>query len=73
MSLSIYTNAYLAKAKKFEVTASEGKNGVMLEINVYDVIKIEMTPEQWTECFEAISKFTKKGGGKPAARRDDDY
>ena len=72
MTLSIYTNGYLTKAKKFEVTASEGKNGILLEINVYDVIKLEMTPEQWETCINAVQKLMKKGGGQKQ-KADDDY
>lgn len=71
--MSIYVNSYMTKAKKFEATASQGKNGIVLEINVYDSIKLEMTPEQWETCITEVNKFLKKGVGRPAPKADDDY
>ena len=71
--MSMYINAYMTKAKKFEVTATEGKNGIVLEINVYDAMKLEMTPEQWETCINAVQKLMKKGGGRHAPKADDDY
>ncbi len=71
--MSLYVNGYLTKAKKFEVSASEGKNGIILEINVYDAIKLELTPEQWKEVISKLTPLLKGGAGKPAPRADDDY
>lgn len=45
----------------------------MLELNVYDVLKLDATPEQWEEIVAVVA--AKLGGRKkPAPRkRDDDY
>lgn len=54
--MSIFIKAYLAKARKHEVKAEQGKNGVVLSLDIYDGLAIEQTPEQWKLCIEKLAE-----------------
>lgn len=69
--ISIYFNAYLSKSKKFETKAvATDKGTVALDINVFDGIKLDLTPEQWVEVITAVTAALPKGSRTPA---NDDY
>lgn len=73
MTLSVFNNWYISKAKKFEVKAdATQKSTVLLTLNVYDELKIDATPDQWAQIIDAVSPLVgdKKGS---APRSDDDY
>ena len=71
--MSVYNNWYISKAKKFEVkTTPSDKGTVLLEINVYDGLKIDATPEQWEQIVSSLASALGGAKAKPS-KRDDDY
>lgn len=66
--MSVYNNWYISKAKKFEVKATPTDKGtVTLEVNVYDGLKLDCTPEQWADIIAVVQAEIAKN--KPAGRK----
>lgn len=67
--MSVYNNWYIAKAKKFEAKATPTEKGtITLEVNAYDVLKIDATPDQWADIISILGNALSKAGDKPQAR-----
>jgi hypothetical protein len=77
--MSVYNNWYIAKSKKFEIKATPSEKGtLMLEINAYDVLKLDASPEQWEDIIAVLGAALAKTAARPtrpAARPtpEDDY
>jgi len=67
--MSVYNSWYISKARKFNVKATRSEKGtVLLEIETYDGLKLDATPEQWGAIVGAVTPHLKNtGASRPPA------
>jgi hypothetical protein len=81
--MSVFNNWYISKARKFEVQVKDsGKGTLALELNVYDTLKLDATPDQWRVIVDHLNAALKSApnarSGQPTqpripAHREEDY
>ncbi len=70
--MSIYTNDYIAKAKKFELKVEEKDDLIAFTIDTYDKRTIIMTEAQVRSIVTTLSEYLKKRTTKVGAREPGD-
>lgn len=68
--MSVYNNWFIAKARKFEPKAFRTDKGtITLEVNVYDGLKLDATPDQWAAIIDTVNRALASGAPASGGRQ----